>query len=114
MIDVNLASIHSVHQLVLDILPEADLDSEVNLAVSKWSLLTTAFYTSDTHKARLIAVSASNSGSWLHALPSSSLGNLLDNNSLRISVGLRLGAKLCRAHKCRFGAIRSARFELQV
>ncbi|GAU89490.1 hypothetical protein RvY_02037 [Ramazzottius varieornatus] len=45
-----------------------------------------------------------NSVSWLHALPSSSLGNLLDNNALRISIGLRLGAKLCRPHVCRCGA----------
>ncbi|GAU90386.1 hypothetical protein RvY_02806 [Ramazzottius varieornatus] len=32
------------------------------------------------------------------------MGNLLDNNALRISVGLRLGAKLCRSHTCRCGA----------
>ncbi|GAU90675.1 hypothetical protein RvY_03058-1 [Ramazzottius varieornatus] len=34
-----------------------------------------------------------NSGFWLHALPSSSLGNLLDNNALRVSVGIHLSAK---------------------
>ncbi|GAV09243.1 hypothetical protein RvY_18815 [Ramazzottius varieornatus] len=37
------------------------------------------------------------------ALPVSTLGNLLDDNSFRISVGLRLGAKLCETHICRCG-----------
>ncbi|GAV09477.1 hypothetical protein RvY_19016 [Ramazzottius varieornatus] len=36
------ASLHSVQQLVLIILPEADLHGEANLALSKWSLLSTA------------------------------------------------------------------------
>ncbi|GAV00556.1 hypothetical protein RvY_11386-1 [Ramazzottius varieornatus] len=36
-----------------------------------------------------------------HALPISVLGNLLDDNSFRISVGLRLGARLCEPHVCR-------------
>ncbi|GAU96872.1 hypothetical protein RvY_08246 [Ramazzottius varieornatus] len=78
-----LASLHSVQQLVLSILPEADLYGEANLALAKAN---------------------KNSGSWLHALVSSSLGNLLDNNALRMSIGLRLGAKLCRPHVCRCGA----------
>ncbi|GAV01250.1 hypothetical protein RvY_11990 [Ramazzottius varieornatus] len=125
-----LASLHSVQQLVLTILPEADLHGEANLALSKWSLLSTAeppvpelrrqqkawdmpllkeiheqlvSTGSDNDKARLLAVSDKNLGSWLHALPSSSLGNLLDNNALRISIGLRLDAKLCRPHVCRCG-----------
>ncbi|GAU90455.1 hypothetical protein RvY_02867-2, partial [Ramazzottius varieornatus] len=59
---------------------------------------------SDNHIARLIAVSDSNSGSWHQALPSLPLDSLLDSNSSRIGVGLRLGAKLSRAHKCRCGA----------
>ncbi|GAU90677.1 hypothetical protein RvY_03058-2 [Ramazzottius varieornatus] len=45
-----------------------------------------------------------NSGFWLHALPSSSLGNLLDNNALRVSVGIHLSAKVCRPHICHCGA----------
>ncbi|GAU90648.1 hypothetical protein RvY_03037 [Ramazzottius varieornatus] len=31
-------------------------------------------------------------------------GNLLDNNCLRFSIGVRLGAKLCRSRMCRCGA----------
>lgn len=40
--------------------------------------------------ARLRAVSQPESGLWLHALPSPQLGTLLDNDSLRVAVALRL------------------------
>ncbi|GAU97252.1 hypothetical protein RvY_08579 [Ramazzottius varieornatus] len=58
-----------------------------------------------TSKARLMAVSTKISGTWLHALPASSLGNLLDDNTLRISVGLWLGSRLCQPHMCRCGEV---------
>ena len=57
-----------------------------------------------TDKARLRAAASKKSGAWLDALPVSSLGNLLDNDGLRISVGLRLGANLCEEHTCKCGA----------
>lgn len=50
--------------------------------------------------ARLKAVLKPESGAWLHALPSPQLGTLLDNDSLRIAVALRLGSKVCEAHRC--------------
>ena len=43
------------------------------------------------------------SGAWLHALPSSALGTLLDPDCLRIAVALRVGARICEPHKCRCG-----------
>ena len=52
-------------------------------------------------RARLLAVSAKESGAWLHALPISSLGLRMDDATIRIAVGLRLGASLCRPHTCR-------------
>ena len=55
-------------------------------------------------KARLLAVSRKESGAWLNAFPSPNLGTHLDNDTIRISVGLRLGIKLCHPHKCRCGA----------
>ena len=55
-------------------------------------------------EARLLASAAKNSGAWLHALPAAPLGNLLNDNALRISVGLRLGARLGLPHQCRRGA----------
>ena len=40
------------------------------------------------------------SGAWLNALPISSLGLRMDNNTIRVAVGLRLGSSLCRPHTC--------------
>ncbi|XP_037027835.1 uncharacterized protein LOC119068371 [Bradysia coprophila] len=54
-------------------------------------------------KARLLASSQEESGYWLGALPSTSLGLCLDNDSLRIAVALRLGAKICNTHNCKCG-----------
>jgi len=55
-------------------------------------------------QARLLAVSAPHSGDWLHALPISSCGLRLDNETIRVAVGLRLGSKLCEVHQCPCGA----------
>ena len=51
-------------------------------------------------RARLLAVSTKESGAWLNALPISSLGLLMDDEALRIAIGLRLGCPLCRPHAC--------------
>ena len=49
-------------------------------------------------------MSAPHSGDWLHALPISSCGLRLDDEAVRVAVGLRLGAKLCEPHQCSCGA----------
>ena len=54
-------------------------------------------------RARLLAVSAPHSGDWLHALPLSACGLRLDNDTVRATIGLRLGAKLCEPHRCPCG-----------
>ena len=54
----------------------------------------------DLTRARLLAVSAPYAGVWLNAIPVPSLGLKLNNESLRIAVGLRLGAKLGLPYKC--------------
>ena len=51
-------------------------------------------------RARLLAASAKESGAWLNALPISSLGLRMDDNTIRVSVRLRLGTTLCRPHAC--------------
>ena len=56
-------------------------------------------------KARLLAVSRKESGAWLNAFPCPNLGTHLDNDTIRISVGLRLGIKLCQPHKCQCGVL---------
>ena len=60
--------------------------------------------TTDISKARLLAVSAPHSGDLLNAIPISNCGLLLDNETIRISVGLRLGSELCLSHQCVCGA----------
>ena len=52
-------------------------------------------------RARLLASRARESGVWLNVLPISSLGLRMDVSTIRVAVGLRLGAHLCRPHTCR-------------
>ena len=51
--------------------------------------------------ARLLACSVRESGAWLDVLPSSSLGLRMDDNTVRVAIGLRLGLPLCSPHTCR-------------
>jgi len=55
-------------------------------------------------KACFLAACAPHSGAWLSALPLSSCGLCLDDESVRIGVALRLGLPLCSPHDCRCGA----------
>ena len=50
--------------------------------------------------ARLLASSVRESGVWLNAQPISSLGLRMDDETIRIAVGLRLCIPLCRPHTC--------------
>ena len=54
-------------------------------------------------RARLLATTQKESGSWLNALPVPSLGTLLDSESFRIAIALRVGADICIPHSCRCG-----------
>ena len=40
---------------------------------------------------------------WLNVVPCKNLGLKLDNQQLRISIGLRIGANICVAHTCHCG-----------
>jgi len=55
------------------------------------------------HAARLLAVQSPHSGDWLHAWPITACGLRLDNEAIRIAVGLRLGSRLCDTHTCPCG-----------
>ena len=56
--------------------------------------------TTERDRARLLACRSRGAGAWLHAVPMSSVGLRMTNDSVRIAVGLRLGADLCLPHKC--------------
>lgn len=55
---------------------------------------------SEVDKARMLALTRQESGAWLQTLPSKNLGTLLDNNTLRIAIALRVGAAICKPYKC--------------
>lgn len=64
----------------------------------------------EVERARLLAAMDRDSGAWLQALPISSVGLRLDDSTLRIAVGLRLGTSICAPHICQHcGAEVSAR-----
>ena len=50
--------------------------------------------------ARLLAVSSPHAFDWLNALPISSCGLRLDDDVVRVLVGLRLGLQICESHRC--------------
>jgi hypothetical protein len=77
------------------------------VASSYESLLSTA--SDNYNRARLRAVASPHAGDWLKAIPSSSLGLRLNDEGLRIAVGLRLGANLCAPFTCVCGSQVDAR-----
>jgi hypothetical protein len=56
-------------------------------------------------RARLLAVKSPHASDWLFALPISSCGLRLDDEAVRVAVGLRLGLQLCQTHQCPCGTI---------
>jgi hypothetical protein len=74
---------------------------EPSIEKSKLYLLDNA---SDSyHRARLLATQSPSSGDWLKALPLSSIGLRMDNETIRIAVALRLGSAVCEPHDCQCG-----------
>ena len=51
-------------------------------------------------RARLLASQQKEAGAWLTAPPLSALGLRMDNDSIRVAVGLHLGSALCIPHDC--------------
>ena len=56
--------------------------------------------TNDSSRAHLLAATTEYSGAWLTAIPISSLGLRKNDDTIRITVGLRLGSTLCHPHQC--------------
>ncbi|KAJ8722193.1 hypothetical protein PYW08_004595 [Mythimna loreyi] len=58
---------------------------------------------STAERARLLAVGEWESGLWLQALPSSTVGTMMDDASFRLATCLRLGAPCVAPHRCHCG-----------
>ena len=54
----------------------------------------------DVGQACFLAARAPHSGDWIHAMPISSCGLRLDDEAIRVAIGLRLGMNLCAPHLC--------------
>src|SRR6218665_2245208 len=54
--------------------------------------------------ARLKAVSSPHASDWLYALPITGCGLRLEDEDVRVAVGLRLGVAICEPHMCACGA----------
>lgn len=64
----------------------------------------------DTYdQARVKASQSPHASDWLYALPIAARGLRLDNETVRVAVGLRLGVAICEPHLCACGANVSAR-----
>ncbi len=57
-------------------------------------------FNSEEDRALFLTTMLKESNAWLNVLPSRTIGTLLDNNSFRISMALRLGCDICIPHKC--------------
>ena len=60
-------------------------------------------------KARLLSVQAPHSGDWLNALPITSIGLRMDDEAIRVAVGLRVGASICTPGPCNCGSLVDAK-----
>ena len=58
-----------------------------------------------SEKARLLAVASEHSSDWLNAAPVPTMGLKLDDMTLRIACGLRLGTPIIHPHKCVCGNV---------
>ena len=56
-------------------------------------------------QARMTAVRTQHAGDWLTALPITSCGLSINNEAIRVAVGLRLGLDICRPHRCHCGGL---------
>ena len=74
-------------------------DSHV-VSASKALLVSSIIIETPSDRARFLAVTSLHSRDWLKALPISACGLRLENEAVRIGVGLRLGLPLCKPHRC--------------
>ena len=59
---------------------------------------------------RLLTARDKDSGAWRQALPITSVGLRMDDDTLRTAVGLRLGTVICAPHNCQLCGTQVSRF----
>ena len=97
----DIASCWFVQDLVLPSDPSRQQNWDTILCQKKLEVLKNSC---DQHRlACLLAASKPHSGAWLSAIPSSSIGTLLDDDCHRFVVAMRVGARVCERHQCRCG-----------
>ena len=84
--------------------PERDLQKSWDSIACVHKMETLANAADQVGRARILAASSNGSGAWLNAVPSTSFGTLMDRESLRINIALRVGAVVCQPHTCRCGS----------
>jgi len=87
--------------LELDMTKQACLDQ---FSINSGLAILNRGFTDDYSRARLLACQAPHSGDWLNAWPITACGLRLDNEAIRVAVGLRLGVGLCDPYTCICGA----------
>jgi hypothetical protein len=87
-------------------------DSEIAAVMSAWSrqanspsAQTSTLLPPTIVRARLLAACSPASGDWLDALPLSSVELKMDNATVHIAAGLRLGAPVVQLHVCVCGSM---------
>ena len=78
-------------------------------SIAKGQATLMASCTDPYNRARLLASRAPHSGAWLQAWPITACGLCLDDEAIRVAVGLRLGVSLCTPHTCPCGMLVDAR-----
>ncbi|XP_047991091.1 uncharacterized protein LOC125230111 [Leguminivora glycinivorella] len=107
MLDDEIANLREAREAWCESCPSADIPvarhcqrdwDSPRLKIAHASLIDQS--PDDSERARILAVSAPESGHWLQALPSRAIGTILDPSSLRIAICLRLGSRICVPHTC--------------
>ena len=74
-------------------------------AVSECRAILVSSVKTPLDRARLLAVASPHAGDWLKAFPIASCGLRLEDEAIRVSVGLRLGLPIFKPHTCVCGAM---------
>jgi hypothetical protein len=73
---------------------------DIPLVTNAYNYLLDLVKNDEISSARILSCSSKSASAWLCAYPNSIIGNLLDNNTFRISIAIRLGCAIFEPHNC--------------